>query len=333
VAVATRRQLPTNPTYRVRDRDLAEVTVDIGNGGVAEGDGELLAGLGYESNGMRYSFEYARDVRMPSVRKHLVTTRVRGGKASWYSSLAGLGEDGVPIYGEGQEPVTFDPGQRVRRDYLHAAFVPSAEGSHFPGGFMIANVHPVGSSTNPIGVDHAAVTGTMTLLRDGVQVATAGELVVNVPDLTGTATYTLRAEAEHRLPWLRYATRMRAEWTFRATEPTSEDGSRLPLLTPRVSGAFDSWGYAAAGTRQPLTVDVRGVGGLTGKIREPEVWISYDDGVTWRTLTVERAGTRWRFAPKLPAVSSYGTLRIRAGDDKGNMVDVLSYRAFGIRAG
>ncbi|MDX3229607.1 hypothetical protein [Streptomyces sp. ME19-01-6] len=84
-----------------------------------------------------------------------------------------------------------------------------------------------------------------------------------------------------------------------------------------------------------MTVDTRSwLGGAIATV-DTKVWASYDDGESWRPLTLERATTPGTYetqlkAPRASASAGYVSLRTKTVDALGNEVEQTVDRAFGI---
>jgi hypothetical protein len=60
------------------------------------------------------------------------------------------------------------------------------------------------------------------------------------------------------------------------------------------------------------------------------VELSYDDGATWRVVTLEPTDGGWRTKLAAPSTARYATLRTTARDDQDNRVQQTIIRAVGL---
>lgn len=71
------------------------------------------------------------------------------------------------------------------------------------------------------------------------------------------------------------------------------------------------------------------------RIRDLDLWVSYDDGATWTPVhTSPKGGGRHTAKithPPLERTAGAVTLRVRAVDERGNTVDQTTHRAYGLR--
>jgi hypothetical protein len=97
-----------------------------------------------------------------------------------------------------------------------------------------------------------------------------------------------------------------------------------------VTGEFDLNGNALAGTSFPLVV--RPDSG-TPQLSNVHLSISYDDGATWRALTLRPSANGHTATAPLPDLASgYASLRLRAtGGNPTSTADLTILRAFGIK--
>jgi hypothetical protein len=68
----------------------------------------------------------------------------------------------------------------------------------------------------------------------------------------------------------------------------------------------------------------------TGKVSSATLELSYDDGVTWRPVKLQRSGAGWRGKLDAPAPAEYVSVRVSARDNAGNSVIQTIQRAFGV---
>jgi hypothetical protein len=329
--VSTAQRLPADPTYLVKDSDLAEVDFSLYSGGKPL-TGLFGHGMRYDTNGLRFEFGYEREVEIPSSRKHLVTTSVNGSaEALWSGYLFGVDSGGGSVFFQGESERAYSGSAEARQvRYLDPAYGAIAGGDHDGEGILQLGVEPLTSASGPL-VPSEQQFGGLVLRRNGTPIAQAtNPTYIAATGVTGTATYTLEVEAGHNLPWMNYARQVTGSWTFTSTKPSPGTYTPLSLVAPRVTGAFDLNGNAPAGSSFPLVV--RSESG-TPSLTNVELSISYDDGVTWRALTLTPDSGDYKATAPLPNVASgYASLRVKAtGGEPTSTADLTILRAFGIK--
>jgi Subtilase family len=152
---------------------------------------------------------------------------------------------------------------------------------------------------------------------------------VEVP--AGKARY--RLQMTNSMP-KRYALSTRAQtvWGF-----SSATGNRvLPLLMPRYGLPVDAMNRLPAG-RTSFRLAVPRLGDDRVRVEKPSVKVSYNGGKTWKRAEVVRRSSevfRVRLVnPKPGDRPRYGSLRVRAEDRAGNVVNQTVKRAWRIRGG
>jgi hypothetical protein len=156
----------------------------------------------------------------------------------------------------------------------------------------------------------------------------------------------------------RYARTVDTEWTFSSQRPTSgftspADGGNCMgwYMTPGTKDVCQATsqlfvGYdlglgldntLPAGRAQRVSVRAYHSSLLdrAPKVRSLQLWVSYDDGASWKSVRTSPAGDGSYGAtiahPPLSRTAGAVSLRVRAVDDQGNAVDQTTYRAYGLR--
>ncbi|MGW1226986.1 hypothetical protein [Streptomyces sp. NPDC002530] len=182
------------------------------------------------------------------------------------------------------------------------------------------------------GADWGA-TGTLALVRDGRKLgewsAVGGAKTVTVP--AGPGRYTLEADLTRDQAYASLSTRVRSRWAF---DSDTDDGSGtlLPLMGVRFTPhGLDASGGAArlATTRVDVTVQ-RAPGAVEAETGPVRLEVSWDDGLTWRTveLSAGTAATPPHAGLTAPADASYATLRATVSASDGSTVEQTVTRAF-----
>lgn len=177
--------------------------------------------------------------------------------------------------------------------------------------------------------DYPATTGSTELsLADGEILATSdrtgyGAFVVGPAE----ARYRLTTESTRDTPWSGLSTRQRTSWTF--TSQAADGVVALPLLAVRYQMTLDDLNRAPAGA--PFTFSVfaeRNGSDPTPRLASLAVEASFDDGVTWQNVALERRTEHWVATLEHPAGDGYVSLRARAEDADRNTVDQTTIRAY-----
>ncbi|KAB1916445.1 S8 family serine peptidase [Micromonospora sp. AMSO31t] len=168
----------------------------------------------------------------------------------------------------------------------------------------------------------------VNLYRNGVRIGDATETpwVWNVPAEKGD--YRLAATF-HSDPEFTLSTVVDAEWTFTSAHVPDGELVKLPLTAIRYTPELDMDNRAPAGRlfAIPLSLD-RQVGAAPGRTRTLTVEASFDDGRTWRQLTVKRSGEKGVAWVRNPAGTGFISLRAAATDTSGNTVKQTIIRAY-----
>ncbi|MER5194072.1 S8 family serine peptidase [Streptomyces sp. NPDC002884] len=128
-----------------------------------------------------------------------------------------------------------------------------------------------------------------------------------------------------------YSTSTRTEWTFTSSAPEdAEDSEQLPLV--QVDYTLPTSDDGKAATDAVLLVTPLHLEGAShAALHASRVELSYDDGVTWTTARLSGQGNgKVSLRLHAPASAQYLTLRVQAGDSRGNTVTQTVVRAMGI---
>ena len=318
----TKGRIP-DPTFRVRDGDLATLTTSLhSQAGSATRDARMLS---YPwTPGSDLSWAQGYDVRLPSRRLDLYSG---GGGLGWGDEL--MSDQGTELgYNDVFLPA-YKPGSTQKRSW---------------------NAAPLGVVARPVFAydrlwvalsSHAPAAYPHVFLTDGDGVAITTELWKN-GDLVGSneasdggtfevpaerATYEIRTEATRDVPWSTLGTRVTARWKVTAG-PAAND--RLPFPNLWISGAVDLQNRAPASTPFPVRMRLEAADGTVPAVRSVGLAASFDDGRTWRKVPVVADGAGFRAV--VPA-SARGFVSLRAsvrGTD-GSQLDQTVIRAYRIK--
>ncbi|MFG1997759.1 hypothetical protein ACGFNU_01275 [Spirillospora sp. NPDC048911] len=145
--------------------------------------------------------------------------------------------------------------------------------------------------------------------------------------------YTLSVDARRYHPQVStpagiLSPRATISWKFYAKPAGS---ARIPVaLTRYIASGLDSANQAAPGSTTGLSMWLNAVKGAP-KVRTATVQASFDDGRTWRRVSVRKRGSGWAVSVPNASAKGYVTLRSTIVDVKGNRSVQTIYRAYGIR--
>jgi hypothetical protein len=235
--------------------------------------------------------------------------------------------------------VSYEKGEAASRTWFDTVVRPRLGSGYWlprrTGSFFAVNV-PEASSGD------TGVTGHM---EDGVSTIVsrlyAGDTLIDespfqavqrqVPETTGWETYRFEQDAT-RSAWT-HSVESHSAWTFRAE--TTETGGEvlLPLLQLDYHLDTDLHGALRGGKETRLGLSafhMENVAGA-GVVAAATLEVSYDDGRTWRPVTLGRtADGSWSGEVRIPRGAEFGSLRATGADDAGNAVEQEVIRAFSV---
>ncbi|KDN16920.1 S8 family serine peptidase [Amycolatopsis rifamycinica] len=328
LALLERGRVPADPVFRVRDKDLAVVDARYHTQGKPaeslRGDDVTFGFPGADSGTYQVSAP-----ALPSRRTEHYTTGV-----SWQHVVA-VYPDPLTDAETSYSYRTYRPGFQHagwNRAPVGPAFGAPADGwGVLRAGNQLAYAIPLVSGSDPevYTTPPAGLTGTATLSRDGVTLATAENPAAGalaIPD--GAGTYTLRSVATRSVPWSVVGTAVDVAWTFR--EPgLAAPAKPLPLLVVRAEGAVDDQSRAPAGKPFVLALTAqRQPGAGEFRLAELRVETSTDDGAKWTAVPTARIGNGGLAVVHNPPGGGFVSLRITARDTEGNALTQTVLRAY-----
>ena len=144
----------------------------------------------------------------------------------------------------------------------------------------------------------------------------------------GTLPYRLVLDASRPAERWRLSTRTHTEWDFVSASNAADDFVPLALLQLDYSLETDLRGDAKGGTTQRIGVKAgpQPGGSGTGRVTSLSLDVSYDDGATWRKVTLHNGVG----SLKLPK-RGYVSVRASAATDTGWRISQEIIRAYGLR--
>ncbi|THV28000.1 hypothetical protein [Glycomyces paridis] len=330
-----RNGIPNRPGFRICDAELARVEADY-------------HGLGVETTTMVRHDIAVRD-GSAGLNLRAGTVDVPSERTEFYTAAPGLTWIHLGTLGEGESTNDMvvrrsgemSPGETTTAAWQRAplsvgleagtpAFTP---GFYLYGEYGFAQFAPLMFSSGADGeaIDSNGLDGWSRLARDG-QVVAESETGSGL-DLDATLIedgwYTFTAKAGRAVPWTPLGTLSVAEWTF----PMAPSGTNMALPVSVVdfaaTGIVD--GYATAGTTQQIDLAYTPQAGT-----EPQACtamtleVSFDDGITWQQVPIDRVGDRATAELALPQVPGFVSVRFSAADASGAIVEHQTLRSYGI---
>jgi subtilisin family serine protease len=183
-------------------------------------------------------------------------------------------------------------------------------------------------------LDSSVDTAAFRLYQDGELVTEAPRAYADFPVAAGDSRLRLELDVAREADWWQTSVRTSTAWELDSS--TTAGATPLPLLQLEydLGLQLDNSRPHPASTTGPATVGIqvrhpRGVAGA--EIEGARVWISYDDGGTWRERPVRETSEGW-FEVVLDRRQggTHASLRVHARDADGNAVEQDVIRAFAL---
>ncbi|MYW65514.1 S8 family serine peptidase [Streptomyces sp. SID8379] len=125
------------------------------------------------------------------------------------------------------------------------------------------------------------------------------------------------------------ATKGHAEWTFKSAATPADRSTPLTLINLGFDLDTGLTGAVRGGKRLPVGIFAEYTAGATatGKLGGGRLEVSYDDGATWKSVSLKGEGASWSGELNVPRDAKYVSLRASARDDKGAAVSQEVVRA------
>ncbi|WP_405113934.1 S8 family serine peptidase [Micromonospora sp. NBC_01405] len=173
-----------------------------------------------------------------------------------------------------------------------------------------------------------------TVYRNGELLGTSNGAGFAFPALLERAAYRVTLDVAREDSWWTTSTKVNTAWTFHSQRADARQ--IMPMLSVDYDVDVDLNNRARADSRFDIDLTVRHPNGLSGPaVRNTKLWVSYDDGATWKAADVDRKrtgqfeSTIWH--PKLAATNGFVSLRVQATDADGNTVEQTVTRAYQLR--
>jgi subtilisin family serine protease len=122
-------------------------------------------------------------------------------------------------------------------------------------------------------------------------------------------------------------------WEFRSGTTPTDKYTFLPLINLNYDIDTDLAGRVKAGTSVPVGISaeyVKGAAG-TGALSGGTLQVSYDDGATWKSVSLHGSGAAWTGTLNIPRDAASVSLKAGAEDDKGGSVSQEIIQAVAVR--
>jgi hypothetical protein len=324
------------PDSRVRNRSLE--TVDARYHSDVPGS----VGVAGTNNGtQKYAFAYnTTKFATPHTRTEYHTPSTPSGIDPLHRyrfAVAG----GVTVYED--TPRKHVGGARVTEDY---GSVPVAQGPiKYPA--MTATVDEIGRTLLwPWGNELYRAPGGQVFgwpnTRDSARVSRDGQVLCDWPDRPtgyscaapmGAGKYRYETDVEQNVR--AFMTAVHTAWDFTAEFSGPVDSTEtVPMVDLRYDVGVDLTNAVTGGKRYTATFVPGYQPGYTGPGGpfRVELWVSHDDGATWRSAGVERtdSGEGAQFGLTAPRNAEFVAIRVKATDAAGNSIDQTITRAWGV---
>jgi subtilisin family serine protease len=149
------------------------------------------------------------------------------------------------------------------------------------------------------------------------------------------ATYRVELDVAEGRPGWSLSPEAYSAWTFSSTRPTGPGAEPLPVLAANWDLDLDLNNAAPAGRAFALRLNAATQPGAQPvPVKAAKVWVSFNDGGTWKRVAV--AGTGGAFTgsvwhPKLPNTTGFVSLRYEITDTAGGKLEQTVIRAYALK--
>jgi hypothetical protein len=326
----------TGFTRAVRAKELATLSATYrSQGGGVQG----LKGNSARVPGVGGGFSVMTPFDLPLRRTEYVNAEKGVTWDSYFEELVPPVDDehGPEFVAGAYQPATaYRPGRTYRQDWNRAVFGPSVRGATYAGDWLTRWDNTIAGGV-PLFSDGAGHVGWSRTTSARVALYRNGRLVGESPEQFGefavpaaAASYRFETSAERGAPST-LSTRVQATWTFKSARVTGTKPKRLPLSSVRFSPPVDLRNTATAGRTVEIGVGIdRQAGSTATRNKSLTVEVSYDDGRTWKRVTVRGSGDARTAVVAHPATAGFVSLRATAADTAGNTVKQTVIRAYRI---
>lgn len=342
VSFLEKQQIGRDLGYRVRPSDVATVATRIYSSGTGAGErGRIVSQHKYRSCDCMSAL-VTDEVPTPGyTRTQYVTADPDVQAATTWQ----FEDDGALV--RPREVPTYRRGDHTRLEFLKAPYSPGVSGGHQPNSQSGTTRYG-----DVISFDYAAFTDAAGNWSRGTPAASVGTTLYagdtelysapftsgNVPVPASSNRYRLVSDVTNTGSVVGLMSSAHTEWTFRSAN-AGEDPKVLPLLdidytdiADARSGrsALDDTNSARRGDRVSLDLTVaHQPGSSAGPVRTASVKVSYDDGATWQSASVDKHDDgRYTATYSHPDKGQFVSLKIHTADTDGNTTDQTLIHAY-----
>ncbi|WP_327638461.1 S8 family serine peptidase [Kribbella sp. NBC_00482] len=278
-----------------------------------EGGGAISAAIQYDVPGVRTIYYSANGV-------------------TWNNRWDILGGSQTQFW---YDDTTWKAGRRYTVDWQRGPAGPKFNARTYVarvGNTVMMNLPPFGDDSGHTGYS-LLDSGRVGFYQNGVKLVEIPKYFYDAsgPVPAAEASYKLEYEVD-RSTGFNASTKISGSWTFKSAEVGTDKWTYLPLSSFAFTPPVDLNNTAPAGTPYLVPVSLKTQPGSTpSATRKITVDVSYDEGTTWRPVTLIRTGTdTWLAALRHPAKGSV-SFRANAERADGGTVNYTVIRAYNLR--
>jgi subtilisin family serine protease len=318
----------------LKPKDLAKISATYGTQSTgAEGVGSNSAVIAGINGGWSVLLPFALPLRRT---EYVNAEKGVRWASSFEENLPPAGEDDWPeaISGAEQPATTYKPGKTYRQQWNRAAFGPTVKDAVYPqawvtraGNTIIAGVPMFADGGGHLGWSETT-KARAALYRNNKLVGAVDEQYAEFDVPSAKAKYRFETSVERGAP-ATLSTRVEAAWTFSSARVAGSTYKRLPLSSVRFTPPVDLTNTAPAGKIVQIGVGIdRQAGSSATRMKSLTVEVSFDDGYSWKKVTLRGAGDARTAVVAHRAAAGFVSLRVTGADTAGNTVRQTVVRAY-----
>jgi hypothetical protein len=335
-AAATVKKLKGAYVRHYKAADFATLKVGMGASVPGRTGAVTLTGVVSDGLGYRSAFADAVPQTLPSTRTYHVSA-IDGvqWRPDFYQYSGKKDADGNPlsdVTSWAEDYLPLKAGRTYQQKFNAAVIGPRISGGESFGNGLYREGNSVYGMLRMFadGAGHPGdsdiTSATTTLYRNGVKAGSnsdplTGDKQFKVP--AGDAAYKLTTSVRRSAALATASTRIDATWTFHSKKPSGGLAVQLPASSVRfhATTGLDSKVTAGKEVTFPVTVE----GPAQGRnLRSLSVYVSYDNGRTWKKTEVHSG----RITVRNPAGGKAISFRAKITDKKGNTSVITIYNAY-----
>jgi len=155
-----------------------------------------------------------------------------------------------------------------------------------------------------------------------------GDFAVGV---AGPATYRVEFDVNKGRPDWDLSSEVHSAWTFRSQRPPTAARTPVPTLTAKWDLDLDPANAAPAGRDFAVRLKTGHTVPTSAAVRSAKAWISFDDGGTWKKISLTGTGGQFTSTVRHPAAhdtTGYAALRFEVIDTAGGKFEQTVHKAY-----